>query len=98
MVRSYELVVLLNPSLTSDLQKKQQDDIAALITSKKGVIQKADVWGRKALAYPIGKATDAIYIVYQFQSDSELMPEFTHQLQLNESIIRHLLVLTHEQP
>lgn len=93
MKKTYELVVLLNPTLTSDLLKKTQEDIVKFVTSQKGSVKKTEEWGRKVLAYPIAKHTDAMFVLYQIELDSSNAQALERLVQLNDSVIRHLLVV-----
>lgn len=93
MKKTYELVVLLNPTLTSDLLKKTQEDIQKFITSKKGSVKKTEEWGRKVLAYAIGKHTEAVYVLYQVEMDPADAQALDRMVQLNDTVIRHLLVV-----
>ena len=52
----YELAVLLSPDLSEFDVQKVIDKVKASINPKGGVVQKEYTWGKKRLAYPIGKA------------------------------------------
>lgn len=94
MKKTYELVVLFNPTLASDLLKKAEEDISKFISSKKGTIKKTEDWGRKMLQYPIGKHTEAVYVFYQVELDPEHAQALDRAVQLHDSVIRHIVVLS----
>ena len=56
-----------------------------------------NVWGRRALAYAIGKQTDGIYIQFNFQLTPNETRELERNLRLDEQVIRHLLIRLDEE-
>lgn len=94
-MRSYELVLVLNPDTGEEKNKK-------LIDTLKGWLGKADLevtsLGKKPLAYKIKKHLEgAYYLVDIVYKEEEIIPaDFEKKLKTEDSIIRHLLVRTKE--
>ena len=50
-------------------------------------------WGRRQLAYPIGRRESGYYVVARFGADTGTLPEYERAIKLDDSIIRHLITL-----
>jgi small subunit ribosomal protein S6 len=91
-VRDYELMVVLDPNLDEAAIEAMSSRIQALATQRGGTVDNVDMWGRKRLAYPIGRFRDGFYILYRLQLPPTAATEIERALKLTESVIRHLLV------
>jgi small subunit ribosomal protein S6 len=54
---------------------------------------KLDIWGRRQLAYKIGRHENGYYIVARFAADPSTLPEFERALKLDDGVIRYLITL-----
>jgi small subunit ribosomal protein S6 len=59
-----------------------------VIRSSGGSVEKVDVWGRRRLAFEIGKRSDGIYAVIDLHASPEAVAELDRQLRLNENVLR----------
>lgn len=50
-------------------------------------------WGKRTLAYPIRNKELGYYVVAQFETNPSLLDEFERLVKLEESVIRHLVVI-----
>ena len=91
-MRDYELTVVLDPNLDDAAIDAMNTRIQTLATQRGGTIENVDVWGRRRLAYPIGRYRDGVYILYRMQLPPNAAAEIERALKLTESVIRHLLV------
>jgi small subunit ribosomal protein S6 len=91
-VRDYELMVVLDPNLDEEGIEALNTRIQSLATQRNGTVENVDIWGRKRLAYPIGRLRDGFYILLRLQLPPTAAVEIERALKLNESVIRHLLV------
>ena len=90
--KNYELTIIsrLNPKT-----KKGETDLEKIKTelTKIGKITKEENWGKKSLAYPIQKETEAYYYWFVFGADPKKVSRLDNTLKLNDNIIRYLLVV-----
>jgi small subunit ribosomal protein S6 len=91
-VRDYELMVVLDPNLDETATEALNTRIQSMITQRGGTIGSVEPWGRKRLAYPIGRYRDGVYVLIRFQLGPNTAAEIERALKLTESVIRHLLV------
>lgn len=50
-------------------------------------------WGVRTLAYPIRRKETGYYVVADLSTEPPQLPEFERSIKLDESIIRHLVVV-----
>ncbi|MBB4696122.1 small subunit ribosomal protein S6 [Actinoplanes abujensis] len=88
VLRHYELMVILDPSLEERLVGPSLDQYLNVIRTAGGSVEKLDVWGRRRLSFEINKKAEGIYAVVDLQATPEAVAELDRQLRLNESILR----------
>ena len=96
-MRSYEIMLAINPQLEDKELDSLLDKIKKLITDAKGEITKTNKWGKRKLAYEIKDFTEMIYVVLNFDVDEKIVAEFERVLKLEEKVIRYLLTLQPEK-
>lgn len=92
-MRSYEVMLAINPQLEDEELDSLLNKLKKLITHAKGEITKTDKWGKRKLAYEIKDFTEAIYVVLSFDADEKIIAEFERVVKLEEKVIRYLLTL-----
>lgn len=92
-VTKYELVVVLDPSLTEADHHVELEKIEAVITENGGAVESKDIWGKRRLAYQINKKREGVYALFHFDADSasKVLPELERYLRITETILRHLV-------
>lgn len=91
-MRDYELVVIISPEIAEESVPTTIEKVTQFITAKGGAITEVNQWGRRKLAYPIGKFTEGNYVLTQFKLEPERTTELEANLEISEEILRHLLV------
>ena len=88
VLRHYELMVILDPSLEERTVAPSLDQYLNVIRTAGGSVEKLDVWGRRRLSFEINKKAEGIYAVVDLQATPEAVAELDRQLRLNENILR----------
>ena len=91
-MQHYELVVLVHPD-HSDRVDDMVADMVKTMQDKGGIVHRQENWGRRHLAYPIQKVNRAHYLLFNFDNDASVARALDRQLGLNETVLRHLLVI-----
>lgn len=91
-MRDYELMVVLDPNLDESAIESIGTRIQGMVTQRGGSVEHVDTWGRRRLAYPVGRYRDGFYILHRLQLPPTAAVEIERALKLTESVIRHLLV------
>jgi len=89
---NYETVYIVKPEITDDKASELLEKLKGLIVSNDGNVLLTDNWGRKRLAYSIGKNKEGNYFLIQFSSPPSVTEELREFFSINDSIIRHLIV------
>ena len=93
MSRTYELVFIIEPRLSDEEVVGISDDFKELITTGGGKVIKEESWGKRKLAYMIGKATEGRYVLLGIETDGENpLPEVERRMRQNENILRFLTI------
>lgn len=94
-MRDYEVVFIFDAVLERAAIDQKLERFGQLITAGgKGEIQAVDHWGKRSLAYPIKKHDSGTYVIVRFRADPSNLDEFHRIVKLDESVLRHLVVLS----
>lgn len=96
MTKNYELMVILSPKLNEEEANQLNDSILAIVKDLSGELIKTEPWGRRMLAYPINKLQEGYYFLNYLKMESLKVKTLKQQLGLNESIIRHMIIVRGE--
>lgn len=77
--------------LTKD--EAELKNVKQLIETYKGKAVTEEKWGEKTLAYAIKKNHTAVFYNLQIEIDKKNVLEFKNKLNLNEKILRYLLLV-----
>jgi len=89
---AYELVFIVRPDVSEEQLEATVEDIRQFITSRDGVVDDVEQWGKKRLAYPIRHHREGSYVLTRFQLSPEQNRELESSLRISEDVIRHLLI------
>ena len=87
-MRTYEVMVILDPSLEERTVGPSLDKYLNVIRKDGGSVESVDIWGRRRMAYEIKKNQEGIYAVVNLTAEPDSVKEFDRQLTLNESVLR----------
>ena len=91
MSRPYEAVYIFDSGLEDTAVNERLERFHSLLGSPADL--KTDHWGRRQLAYPIGRKEQGYYVVARFTADAAALPEYERALRLDDSLVRYLLTL-----
>jgi len=94
--RQYELVYIMSPDATEQDVAVLHTQIESIITRYQGELVKTENWGRRKLAFRIGKHREGTYVLEVFKGTGELTKELDRRLKVIDSVIRHLCVRVDE--
>ena len=97
MTRKYELVYIVSPEASDDQVTDLHNQVDAIVQRIGGAIERTDNWGRRRLAYEIGRHKEGTYVLEVINGTGELMKEIDRRIKVTDLIIRHLVVRVDEQ-
>ena len=93
MMNRYEMIYIIDTGLEEAARKELIEKVSALIEKNGGEIEKVDeTWGKRRLAYAIDYKTEGWYVLVTFKAPVELPRELERNLQINENVLRYLVV------
>ncbi len=92
----YELAVVLSAAITDEERTAALDRVKEYITRAGGTITNVDEWGKKKLAYPIRKMTEAFYTFIRFEAEASAPAQVEENVRLMEQVVRFLCVSKEE--
>jgi len=92
----YELMMILNPSLTEKELEKTQGEIKSHLGEHGFAIADEDIWGMRDLAYKVKGYTTGFYIILNFTGEAEGTIPFKKDLGLINSLLRYMLTKVDE--
>jgi len=96
-MRKYEVMYILQPTLSAEEQTALVDRFNDLITSMGGTVEKTDRWERRQLEYELKRFREGYYVVVEFTGDPTLEKEMDRQMKLTEPILRHMITRPDEK-
>lgn len=88
----YELTVLIRSDVEETALGSVVEKISQAVQTEEGEVTKMEPWGRRRLAYPIGKFSDAYYVHLRLTMEPGGMPNLRQRLATMEEILRSLTV------
>ena len=89
----YEMIYIIDADLEEAARKELIEKVSTLIANNGGEIEKVDeTWGKRKLAYAIDYKTEGWYVLVNFKAPVELPRELERNLQINENVLRYLVI------
>ena len=92
-MRTYEVLFILSPQLAEEDSKNLITEFRGVIEKEGATVASEDAWGRRRLAYPIGKVNEGIYHLFVVNSEVDLH-ELDRRMKNSDQVIRHMIVRT----
>jgi len=96
-VRQYELIYIVPPETTEEALAELQSQVEAITQRFGATIEKTENWGRRKLAYEIGRNREGVYILHVINGPSEMTAELDRRLKVFDVVIRHMIVRVDEE-
>ena len=90
-MRNYELMCIIQPDLDETAFNGVLEKVKGWISESGGNVDKAEVWGRRRMAYTINKHREGQYVLMNVTMSPAATSELERNLRYQESILRHML-------
>jgi small subunit ribosomal protein S6 len=91
-IRQYELVYIVSPESTDQQVTDLHTQVEEIIGRFQGQLEKTENWGRRKLAYEIGRHKEGTYVLEVINGSGDLVKEIDRRLKVSDQIIRHMIV------
>lgn len=89
--RKYEAVYIFDSTLEDAAIQEKLTRHHALLSATDEI--KVEHWGRRQLAYKIGRRETGYYVLAHFECEPKGLPEFERALKLDDGVVRYLITL-----
>jgi small subunit ribosomal protein S6 len=87
---TYEILLMLDPEGAESHQDELIARVRELVVRGGGTWRSHDAWGRRRLAYEIGKRNEGVYHLVVFQAPAETLDEISRVLKIDDAVMRHM--------
>lgn len=91
-MKAYELMLMLSPALDDESRASALEKTQGVITASGGAVDKVDEWGKRKLAFEIGKITEGDYAVIDFHAAPDSIAELDRVLRISDPVVRFMVV------
>lgn len=91
-MNTYELVLIINPNVSPEEEKKLVIHVEKQVADEKGKVLSKEEWGKKKLAYEINKFTEGYYALLKLDMHPSSAEKLQTNMKMEEKIIRFLLI------
>jgi small subunit ribosomal protein S6 len=95
--REYETIYILRTTVHPDEADRIATRVREIIASKHGKLLRVDNWGRRKLAYNIGKHSRGVFVYVRYVGLNDLVAELERNLRLIDDVVRHQTVQLKER-
>jgi small subunit ribosomal protein S6 len=97
-MNTYELMIIINPQVSDTEANEIVEKAKKIVTDEKAEILNEDRLGRKKFSHAVGKHRDGFYLYMKIKAAPGSVKNITHNLRLQESILRAMLLKTALEP
>ena len=91
-MKSYEMLYIINASLTDEQKAELVDKVSSIVTANGGTDIVVDKWGDRKYAYPINYKTEGYYCLVNFKAEVKAIKAISDLLNITENVVRHMIV------
>jgi small subunit ribosomal protein S6 len=92
--KEYETIYILRSDVDAEAAERVQARVADALDREHGKLVKVEAWGRRKLAYPVGKQRKGVYVYLKYAGGGGLVQEVERNLKLQDSVIKFMTVQT----
>ena len=91
-MRVYEELFIVKPDATEEEVDQVIEQMKGGVAHAGGSVNKVDKWGKRKLAYRVGKYREGEYVLIEFQSGPETVHELERRMRVADLVIKFLTV------
>jgi small subunit ribosomal protein S6 len=95
--RVYEFLFIADPNLGEPEVDALAAQVQGFVEKESGKIQKVEKWGKKRLAYKVGRHREGSYVLIVAAGGSALVKEVERRLRVTDGVIKFITVRVDEE-
>lgn len=96
-MRIYEEFFIVEPDTPEEQIDAYVEQIKGIVTDAGGSVNKVDKWGKRKLAYEIGRFSEGYYVLIQFTAPPDPVKEIEHRMRVTDMVMRWVTVRIDEK-
>ena len=96
-MRLYETGFLISPNVSEEDADVLIQQMADVVSQKNGKMVKLEKWGKRRMAYQIGKYGEAYYVFFHYDGGPDIPLELGRRFRQMDTILRHLTLMKETQ-
>src|SRR5260370_22352672 len=85
--KEYETIYILRSDVDADTAERVQARVADALERERGGLVKVEAWGRRKLAYPLGKQRKGVYFYLKYLRGGGRVAQVQRDLKLQDGLI-----------
>jgi len=94
--RTYEVMYIVDTSVSADDFTRLSETIQQIVTEQGGTVTKTEDMGRRSLAYEISHKNEGHYMLLEIDGTGREIAELERRMRVNDQIVRYLTVRVDE--
>ena len=95
--REYETIYVLRTTVDPDEADRIATRVREVIAGRGAKLLRVDNWGRRRLAYNIGKHSRGVFVLVRYVGEGDLVAELERNLRLIDDVVRHQTVVVKQR-
>jgi small subunit ribosomal protein S6 len=95
--RTYEFLFIADPNLSEPDVDTLTAQVQTFVEKENGKVEKVEKWGKKRLAYELGRHREGYYVLLTVLGGPALVKEVERRMKVTDGIIRHITVRVDEE-
>jgi small subunit ribosomal protein S6 len=92
--REYETIYILRFDVDAETAERVQARVADAVEREHGKLVKVEAWGRRKLAYSVGRQRRGVYVYLKYVGAGGLVAEVERNLKLQDAVVKFMTVQT----
>ncbi len=88
----YETIFILRPDLTEEEAEAAAKGFEQVLSDLKATLAKSERWGKKRLAYRVGKFWEGHYVFFEYTAAPASVWELERRLRIHDTVLKWLSV------
>lgn len=97
-MKYYETLYIVHPNYEQERLMNVKDSVDRWVSDHGANIINSYVWGKRKLAYPIGKQFYGTYMLLHYGTEKTFAPELNEWFQLNDAVLSYFTIQLDQEP
>jgi len=95
--REYETIFILRPTVTRESSEGISSRLSEVVNREGGKLTRVESWGRRRLAYPVGKQKRGVYVYLRYLGRGGIVAELERNLRMLDDVLKYQTVKVRDE-